>query len=78
VELYPENPQEWIDLADTQLQAGEAVSSLRLLQDSIDNYNRALGLDSQRPDWEWLRRLREHEVLEVERNIERARAAKRP
>lgn len=72
VELYPASPQDLIDLADTQLAAGEGLDSDKLLQEAIESYNRGLGLDAQRPDWEWLRRLRSHEVLEVERKIAHA------
>jgi hypothetical protein len=78
VELYPTSPQDLIELADTQLRAGETLSSTKLLHEAIDNYNRALGLDSHRPDWEWLRRLRPHEVEEVERKIRRAEASSAP
>ena len=73
VKLYPASPQDLIELADTQLEAGEALRSPKLLQESVENYNRALGLDSQRPNWEWLRRLRTHEVEEIERKIGHAR-----
>ncbi|MEK6799697.1 MAG: O-antigen ligase family protein [Planctomycetota bacterium] len=76
VELYPQSPHDWIRLAQTQLEAGKALTDRALLSEALSSFERALGLDNQRPTWETLRRLRPREKEAVERGIAEAQEAK--
>lgn len=56
IDLYPLSPRAIAALADRQAEAGEALRSVALLREAVENYRRALALDEQRLSWEELRR----------------------
>ncbi|UCC29079.1 MAG: O-antigen ligase family protein [Phycisphaerales bacterium] len=72
--LYPHSPSDIAALADCQLEAGQTGHSEELLQQAIENYERALKLDEARLWWEELRRFRRKDREAIREKIDRAQA----
>jgi tetratricopeptide (TPR) repeat protein len=73
LELYPQDPEGIIAVAEITLRAGTATGRQDWLRAAIADYDRALALNEQRPDSEELHRLRETDVREALSKISDAR-----
>lgn len=73
LELYPQDPEGIIAVAEITLRAGTATGRQDWLRAAIADYDRALALNEQRPDSEELHRLREKDVREALSKISDAR-----
>jgi tetratricopeptide (TPR) repeat protein len=73
LELYPQDPEGIIAVAEITLRAGTATGRQDWLRAAIADYGRALALNEQRPDSEELHRLREKDVREALSKISDAR-----
>jgi hypothetical protein len=74
VELYPNGPAGYVDLADCLAGAARASTAPDLMQRAIENYEFALTLDDQRLWWEELRRFSEDEQTDIRAKIAQAEA----
>lgn len=67
--LYPQDPHGLVRLADTEAQAGRALSRPDLISTAIEHYRAALALDGKRLEWETIQRFRPRMVAEIEKKI---------
>lgn len=67
--LYPQDPHGLVRLADTEADAGRALSQSDLISTAIEHYRAALALDGKRLEWETIQRFRPRMVAEIEEKI---------
>ncbi|MCP4591545.1 MAG: hypothetical protein GY842_12445, partial [bacterium] len=72
--LYPTRPDSLVELADLQVWVSREEGRPELSRASLDNFRRALEVDSRRPEWEEIRRFRPSRIAEIEAKIEAVEA----
>ncbi len=72
IELYPNGPAGYVDLADRLAEAAEATETVDLMRRAAESYEFALTLDDQRLWWEELRRFSESEQADIRSKLDRA------
>ncbi len=74
-QLYPSDPASHVLLADAWAARGLAKLDGRDINQAIGHYEKALGIDDARPEWEVVRRLRPAERQALASRIEALRSA---